>query len=60
MLIAAFDYHWWVGAVAVTGIVLAAVYVLWMYQRTDDRPAARRSGACCPTSTGASSAPSPR
>ena len=33
MLIAAFDYAWWVGAVAVTGIVLAAVYVLWMYQR---------------------------
>jgi NADH-quinone oxidoreductase subunit M len=34
VLISAFDYHWWVGAVAVTGIVLAAVYVLWMYERT--------------------------
>lgn len=34
VMIAAFDYHWWVGAVAVTGIVLAAVYVLWLYQRT--------------------------
>jgi len=33
VLISAFDYHWWVGAVAVTGIVLAAVYVLWAYQR---------------------------
>ena len=33
VLISAFDYHWWVGAVAVTGIVLAAIYVLWMYQR---------------------------
>ena len=33
VLLAAFDYHWWVGAVAVTGIVLAAIYVLWMYQR---------------------------
>ncbi|CAB4734144.1 MAG: NADH-quinone oxidoreductase subunit M [Actinobacteria bacterium] len=33
VIIAAFDYHWWVGAVAVTGIVLAAIYVLWMYQR---------------------------
>jgi NADH-quinone oxidoreductase subunit M len=33
VLLAAFDYAWWVGAVAVTGIVLAAIYVLWMYQR---------------------------
>ena len=33
VLIAAFDYHWCVGAIAVTGIVLAAIYVLWMYQR---------------------------
>jgi NADH-quinone oxidoreductase subunit M len=33
VLIAAFDHAWWAGAVAVTGIVLAAVYVLWMYQR---------------------------
>jgi NADH-quinone oxidoreductase subunit M len=33
VLIAAFDYAWYVGAVAVTGIVLAAVYVLSAYQR---------------------------
>jgi len=33
VLISAFDYHWVVGAVAVTAIVLAAVYVLWAYQR---------------------------
>lgn len=33
MLIAAFDYRWYVGAVAVTGIVLSAVYMLWAYQR---------------------------
>ena len=33
VLLAAFDYHWWVGAAAVLGIVLAAIYVLWMYQR---------------------------
>ena len=33
VLIAAFDYAWYVGVVAVTGIVLAAVYVLWAYQR---------------------------
>ena len=38
VLISAFDYHWWVGAVAVTGIVLAAVYVLWLYQRTMTGP----------------------
>ena len=38
VLISAFDYHWWVGAVAVSGIVLAAVYVLWMYQRTMTGP----------------------
>jgi len=43
VLISAFDYHWWVGAIAVTGIVLAAIYVLWLYQRTmtgPDRPGA--------------------
>jgi NADH-quinone oxidoreductase subunit M len=33
VLLAAFDYAWWVGGIAVLGIVLAAVYVLWMYQR---------------------------
>jgi NADH-quinone oxidoreductase subunit M len=38
VLIGAFDYHWWVGAVAVSGIVLAAIYVLWMYQRTMTGP----------------------
>jgi len=40
VLIGAFDYHWWVGAIAVTGIVLAAIYVLWMYQRTMTGPPA--------------------
>jgi NADH-quinone oxidoreductase subunit M len=33
VLISAFDYRWYVGAVAVTGIVLAAVYMLWAYQK---------------------------
>ena len=44
MLISAFDYHWWVGAIAVTGIVLAAIYVLWAYQKmfTGPNPAASR------------------
>ena len=34
VIIAAFQHHWLVGAVAVLAIVLAAVYALWMYQRT--------------------------
>ncbi len=38
VMIAAFDYQWWAGVVAVTGIVLAAVYVLWLYQRTMTGP----------------------
>jgi NADH-quinone oxidoreductase subunit M len=38
VMIAAFDYHWWVGAIAVTGVVLAAIYVLWLYQRTMTGP----------------------
>ena len=33
VLISAFDYHWWAGAIAVTAVVLAAVYILWAYQR---------------------------
>jgi NADH-quinone oxidoreductase subunit M len=33
VLISAFDYRWYVGAIAVTGIVLAAVYMLWAYQK---------------------------
>jgi NADH-quinone oxidoreductase subunit M len=49
VMIAAFDYAWYVGAISVTGIVLAAVYVLWAYQRmmTGPTPAdlsAPRSG----------------
>jgi NADH-quinone oxidoreductase subunit M len=38
VLISAFDHAWWAGAVAVSGIVLAAIYVLWMYQRTMTGP----------------------
>ncbi len=38
VIISAFDYAWWAGAVAVTGIVLAAIYILWMYQRTMTGP----------------------
>src|SRR4051812_15189883 len=38
VLIAAFQHHWWTGAIAVTAIVLSAFYVLWMYQRTMTGP----------------------
>jgi NADH-quinone oxidoreductase subunit M len=48
VLISAFDHAWWAGAIAVTGIVLAAVYVLWAYQRVftgADLVAGRADGA---------------
>ena len=38
VIIAAFDHAWWAGAVAVIAIVLAAIYALWMYQRTMTGP----------------------
>lgn len=38
VIIAAFQHAWWAGAVAVTAIVLAAIYVLWLYQRTMTGP----------------------
>lgn len=38
VIIAAFNHAWWAGAVAVTAIVLAAIYMLWMYQRTMTGP----------------------
>ncbi len=44
VLLAAFDYAWWVGAFAVTGIVLAAIYVLWMYQRIMTGPSVDAEG----------------
>ncbi len=38
VIISAFDHAWWAGAIAVSGIVLAAVYILWLYQRTMTGP----------------------
>jgi NADH-quinone oxidoreductase subunit M len=38
VIIAAFQHHWWTGAIAVTAIVLTAFYILWMYQRTMTGP----------------------
>ncbi len=40
VIVSAFDHAWWAGAVAVTAIVLAAIYILWMYQRTMTGPEA--------------------
>ncbi|MBS4751975.1 NADH-quinone oxidoreductase subunit M [Nocardioides sp. zg-ZUI104] len=42
VLLAAFDYAWYVGAIAITAVVLSAIYVLWAYQRimTGPDPAA--------------------
>jgi NADH-quinone oxidoreductase subunit M len=34
ILLGAFQVRWYWGAVAVTGIVLGAAYMLWLYQRT--------------------------
>jgi NADH-quinone oxidoreductase subunit M len=38
VLLSAFQHAWYVGAIAITAVVLAAVYVLWMYQRTMTGP----------------------
>ncbi len=34
ILIGVFQVRWWWGALAVTGIILGAAYMLWLYQRT--------------------------
>ncbi|GAA3655409.1 NADH-quinone oxidoreductase subunit M [Nocardioides ginsengisoli] len=38
VLLSAFQHAWYVGAIAITAVVLAAIYVLWMYQRTMTGP----------------------
>ncbi len=38
VLLAAFDYGWYVGAIAITAVVLSAIYVLWLYQRAMTGP----------------------
>jgi NADH-quinone oxidoreductase subunit M len=38
VILAAFSHTWWIGAIAVSGIVLAALYVLVAYQRTFTGP----------------------
>ncbi len=47
VMISAFDYHWWAGAISVSAIVLAAIYVLWIYQRSMTGPTSRRSRRRC-------------
>ena len=61
VIISAFDHAWWAGAIAVTGIVLAAIYILWMYQRTmtGPEPVPQVAGHRRPRAS-ASSAPSSR
>lgn len=44
VMVAAFDHAWWAGAIAVTGIVLAAIYVLWAYQRAMTGPGVAGAG----------------
>lgn len=39
VIVGAFSYHWVVAAIAVPAIVLAAIYILRMYQRTMTGPA---------------------
>lgn len=41
VIISGFAYHWWVGAIAVTAIVLAALYILGPYQRIFTGPGFR-------------------
>ncbi|MEV0667129.1 NADH-quinone oxidoreductase subunit M [Actinomadura luteofluorescens] len=38
VIVGTFSRYEWAGALAVSGVVLAAVYVLWMYQRTMGGP----------------------
>ena len=38
VLLGAFVHNWWYAAFAVLGIVLAAIYILWLYQRTMTGP----------------------
>jgi NADH-quinone oxidoreductase subunit M len=38
VIVGTFTYNWWYAAFAVLAIVLAAIYILWMYQRTMSGP----------------------
>ncbi|WP_141580389.1 NADH-quinone oxidoreductase subunit M [Actinomadura sp. WMMA1423] len=40
VIVGTFSRYEWAGALAVSGVVLAAIYVLWMYQRTMGGPKA--------------------
>jgi NADH-quinone oxidoreductase subunit M len=41
VLLGAFRAKWWWGAVAATGVILSACYMLWMYQRVIFGPVTR-------------------
>jgi NADH-quinone oxidoreductase subunit M len=57
VIIAAFQHHWWTGAIAVSAIVLAAFYVLWMYQRTMTGPDLMSPDPAGPEPTGSDDRP---
>ncbi|GAB3856507.1 NADH-quinone oxidoreductase subunit M [Nocardioides maradonensis] len=45
VLLSGFQYHSFVGAIAITAVVLSAIYVLWLYQRTFTGPTTGVMGA---------------
>ena len=45
VIVGTFERYRWAGALAVSGVVLAAIYILWMYQRTMTGPVAFSSTA---------------
>ena len=48
-MVGAFVHSPWAAAFAVLGIVLAAIYILWMYQRTMTGPVPRGRRRACAT-----------
>jgi NADH-quinone oxidoreductase subunit M len=44
VILGAFISNRWLAAIAVTGVILAAIYMLWAYQRTFQGPARQREG----------------
>ena len=49
MIIGTFAVSHWFGSVAALAVILAAIYLLWSYQRMAYGPGARRAPERCPT-----------